>query len=479
MEKALEMAVLLTVIVFVLMLFFLVICHELGHFLASRKAGIVIEEFGIGLWWRIFAVKRGDTTYSVNLIPVGAFVRPVGEDDPSVEGGLASKGPLTRMAVYAAGPLVNIVLALVFITAFFMGVTTTQISGNQGVIVHSVAAGSVAEQAGLQAGDVIVTVDGAPMADLGDVGDAVNVDPQVPKSIVIQREGVKLPPVSVLPEYNQEHDRYVLGVSISSWLDTVTGVEAGSPLAGAVQPGDTVLQVDGEWVYDRESFSQALEAASSGEEEEFTLLMERIKEDGTLEDFEVKVAAGSVSGGALAGVGVQWVEGAALTEERRSPWEALGESWDFVIHLPSLIKESLPLVRDNPGSALVGPVGAAQLTVEVVKVGGMASVLFLGGFISISLALFNFLPIPPLDGGGILIAAIEGLRGGVRPFLDVLRRRGSVTAVIEGLRRGQRLPQQAVRFVYLVGTVLMVMLFVGVFYSDISRIISGEGFAGL
>ena len=472
------MAVVLTIVVFVLMLFFLVTCHELGHFLASRRAGIVVEEFGIGIPPRLFAIKRGDTTYSLNLIPVGAFVRPVGEDDPTVEGGLAGKGPLIRMAVYATGPLVNILLALVFITAFFMGVTTTQISGNQGVIVHSVAAGSVAEQAGLRAGDVIVTVDGAVMTDLGDVGDAVNVDPQVPKSIVIQREGVQLPPVSVLPEYNQERDRYVLGVSVSSWLDTVTMVEDGSPLAGTVRPGDTVLQVDGEWVYDRESFSQALEAASTGGEE-FTLLMERIKEDGTLEDFEVTVPPDTVSGGAVAGVSTQWVEGAALTEERRSAWEALGESWDFVIHLPSLVKESLPLVRDNPGSALVGPVGAAQLTVEVVKVGGMASVLFLGGFISISLALFNFLPIPPLDGGGILIALIEGLRGGARPFLDVLRRRGSMKAVIAGLRRGQRLPQRAVRFVYLVGTVLMVLLFVGVFYADISRIISGEGFAGL
>ncbi len=448
------MGVFLTVIVFVLMLFFLVTCHELGHFLASRRAGIVVEEFGFGFPPRLFAIKRGDTTYSVNLIPVGAFVRPVGEDDPTVEGGLAGKGPWIRMAVYAAGPLVNIVLALVFITAFFMGVTTTQIAGNQGVMVHSVTAGSVAEQAGIRAGDVIVTVDGALMTDLGDVGDAVNVDPEVAKAIVLQREGVELGPIPVLPQYNQERDRYVLGISVSSWLDTVTSVDAGSPLAEVIRPGDTVLQVDGEWVYDRASFSQALDEASSGGED-YTLLLERIKEDGTAEDVEVLVPAGSVSDGALVGVTAQWVEGASLTEERRSMWGAMTEAGDFVIHLPSLFMESLPLVRDNPGSAFVGPVGAAQLTVEVVKVGGMASVLFLGGFISISLALFNFLPIPPLDGGGMLIALIEGVRG------------------------GKRLPQKAVRFVYLVGTVLMVMLFVGVFYSDIARIISGEGFPGL
>ncbi len=472
------MGVLLTVIAFVLMLFFLVTCHELGHFLASRKAGVVIEEFGIGFPPRLFSFKRGGTTYSINLIPVGAFVRPVGEDDPTVEGGLAGKGPWVRIGVYAAGPLVNMALALVFITAFFMSVTTAEISGNRGVMVHSVAAGSVAEEAGVRAGDVIVTIDGALMSSVGDVGDAINIDPQVPKAVVIQRGGVELAPVPVLPQYIEDRSRYILGVSISTWLDTVTAVDAGSPLAGAMEPGDTVLQVNGEWVYDRQSFSGALIEASAGGED-LTLLVERVRGDGTRSETNVVAPAGAVTDGALAGVTIQWVEGASFTEERRSLWGGLSEAGSFIIHLPSLVKESLPLVRDNPGSAFVGPVGAAQLTVEVVKVGGMASILFLGGFISISLSLFNFLPIPPLDGGGMLIALIESLRGGARPFVHALRRRGSLKAVTEGLRRGHRLPRQSVRFVYFVGTALMLMLFVVVFYSDIARIIRGEDFTGL
>lgn len=477
------MTVFLTIIVFVAMLFFLITCHELGHFLASRRAGIVVEEFGLGLPPRLFAIKRGDTIYSVNLIPVGAFVRTTGEDDPAVEGGLAGKGPWIRMGVYAAGPLVNIVLAFVFITAFFMSVTTTHISGNRGVMVRSVTPGFVAEQAGIRAGDVIVTVDGALITGLGDVGDAVNVDPQVPKSIVIQRDGAEMPPVSVLPQYSDTQKKYVLGVSVSSWLDTITAVDAASPLAGAVEPGDTVLEVEGEWVYDRQSFSQALELAASGGED-FRLLVERIQADGSLDDFEVTAPSAAVSGGALAGVTMQWVDGASLTEERRSLWGAMSETGSFVIHLPSLVKESLPMLRDNPGSAFVGPVGAAQLAVEVVKMSGMASVLFLGGFISISLALFNFLPIPPLDGGGMLIALIEGLMGGFASLKLALAQRprsagGMARALSDGLRRGRRLPQQAVRLVYLAGTVLMVMLFVIVFYSDIVRIIRGEGFPGL
>jgi len=448
------MGVFLTIVIFVAILFFLVTCHELGHYLASRRAGIIVEEFGIGFPPRLFSVKRGQTIYSINLIPVGAFVRPTGEDDPTVEGGLASKGPWTRMGVYAAGPLVNVVLAFVFISAFYMGVVTTRVTDNQGIMVHSVAAGSAAEEAGIQAGDVIVQIDDTLVTRFGDISDALNADPGTAKSIVLQRDGVELELPPVQPQYDGDGNRYILGVSLVSWLDTVTAVDADSPVAGAIEPGDAILRVDGEWVYSRESFSEALDKASDGGEE-FDVLLERVKEDNTLEVKVVSLPASGVKGGVQVGVTTERVEGARLEKDRRTPWQAVWDAGDFVIHLPSLIKDSIPLIKQDPGSALIGPVGAAQLTVEVVKASGMTSVLFLGGFISISLALFNFLPVPPLDGGGMLIALIEGIRG------------------------GKRLPQKAVRYVYLVGMVLMLMLFVAVFYGDIARLIRGEGFPGL
>jgi len=448
------MGVFLTIVIFVAVLFFLVTCHELGHFLASRRAGIVVEEFGLGLPPRLFSIKRGPTIYSINLIPVGAFVRPIGEDDPTVEGGLAGKGPWTRMGVYAAGPLVNVVLAFLFISAFYMGVVTTRVTDNRGIMVHSVAAGSVAEQVGIQAGDVILQIDDTVVTEFGDIGDALNANPGTAKTVVLQRGGIELSPITVQPQYDEARDRYILGVSLSSWLDLVTSVDADSPVAKEIQPGDSILRVDREWVYSRESFSQALNEAADGGED-FDVVLERIKADGILEEKIVSLPSSSVSDGALAGVATEWVDGAKLEKDRRSPWQALRDAGDFVIHLPSLIKDSIPFIKQDPSSAFIGPVGAAQLTVEVVKVGGFANVLFLGGFISISLALFNFLPVPPLDGGGMAIA------------------------LIEGIRRGKRLPQKAVRFVYLAGTVLMIMLFVVVFYGDIARLIGGKGFPGL
>src|SRR4030042_4687692 len=106
------MSVAIALVGFIVALFVMMSSHELGHMVAAKRAGVVVEEFGIGFPPRLFSVKRGQTTYSINLIPVGAFVRPIGEDDPTVEGGLAGKGPWTRMGVYAAGPLVTVALAL-------------------------------------------------------------------------------------------------------------------------------------------------------------------------------------------------------------------------------------------------------------------------------------------------------------------------------------------------------------------------------
>jgi regulator of sigma E protease len=100
----------------------------------------------------------------------------------------------------------------------------------------------------------------------------------------------------------------------------------------------------------------------------------------------------------------------------------------------------------------VGPIGAGQLTVEVVRSSGLSNILFMGGIISLGLGIFNLFPIPPLDGGGMLVA------------------------LIEGFRRGKRLSPQKVRLAQYVGTVFLIALMVLVTFSDVYRLISGRGF---
>ncbi|PIU22843.1 MAG: RIP metalloprotease RseP, partial [Chloroflexi bacterium CG08_land_8_20_14_0_20_45_12] len=99
------MDIAIIIIIFIVCLFVMILVHELGHFVTAKRAGVKVEEFGIGFPPRLFGIKRGETVYSFNAIPAGAFVRLAGEDDPTVPRSLASKSPWTRLKVYAAGPL--------------------------------------------------------------------------------------------------------------------------------------------------------------------------------------------------------------------------------------------------------------------------------------------------------------------------------------------------------------------------------------
>ena len=451
------MGVALSIVLFIILLSFLAICHEVGHFVASRKVGVVVEEFGLGMGPRLFAKKRGVTTYSINLVPIGAFVRPVGEDDPAVEGGLAGKSPWARMLVYAAGPVMNLVLAFLLMAVFFMVVVTQSIVGNEGLMVQSVTDNSPAQIAGIQPADVIVQVGDTAIESSDNVQDAISKSGSAATTVVLQRSGEKIT-VTLTPTYDEKLKRYLMGVRLSGCLGMVSEVAADSPAAGQILPGDAILRVNGKLVYSRDNLTEALsKAADSGNS--FKVGLQRIvinkkgKEEPKSET--IMLDPGSLSQGAIVGVTTQWVEGASLQKSRRPVGQALHDTADFFVQIPSMIKESIPLMREDPSTAVVGPVGAGQLTVETVKLLGYTYVFYLGGMISLGVALFNFIPFPPLDGGGMAIA------------------------LIEGIRRGKRLPQKAVRATYYVGWALMIMLFVVVFYSDIARVISGKGFPGL
>jgi regulator of sigma E protease len=133
----------------------LIFFHELGHFLAARFHKITVEEFGIGYPPRMLTLfERNGTKYTLNWLPLGGFMRPSGEDDPTIPGGFASASKTARMAVLAAGPGANVLLA--FLVLVFMYMTGTPKPGAE---IGAVEPKSPADIAGLQEGDVILKVD--------------------------------------------------------------------------------------------------------------------------------------------------------------------------------------------------------------------------------------------------------------------------------------------------------------------------------
>jgi len=437
------MSIAVIIIICIVALFVAIYLHELGHFMAARRAGVKVEEFGIGMPPRLFGIKRGETIYSVNAIPVGAFVKAAGENDPTVPRGLAGKGPWTRLGIYVAGPLVNIFLAFILLSAF-LALPYSVIAGD-GLMVHSVAENSPAKEAGIEPGDMILEVEGQPVRRWGDMQEIVNsVEEETEITLRLLRNG-QVEEITLKPELDPKSQRRIIGVLLC-W-NMVSRVEQDSPAYEAgMRAGDTILSINEQGVYNDESMSIVLRSVEEGEGLKLVLLPNAETEE--TEEISL-IHDGSET---LPGVELRWVDGAHIEQERLPVWMAVYGGANFIVRMPVLIIEAIPLIIESPDMALVGPIGAVQLTVEVVHSSGVSNILFMASIISLGLGIFNLLPIPPLDGGGMLVAFIEGIR------------------------HGKRLSPQAMRLAYTIGTTFLIALMVLVTFSDIWRLISGGGF---
>ncbi|MFW6118196.1 MAG: RIP metalloprotease RseP [Chloroflexota bacterium] len=433
------MSVAVIVILFIAALFVAICLHELGHFVTAKRAGVKVEEFGIGLPPRLFGIKRGETIYSLNAIPVGAFVKAAGENDPTVPRSLAGKGPWTRLGIYAAGPLVNIFLAFVLLSAF-LGLPVSTIDSN-GLMVRGVVANSPAEEAGIEPGDIILEVDGQPVRRQGDIQDIVNSVEEGAEINLSLLRNEQEEERTLKPELDPESQLLKVGVWL--WWNMVSQVEEGSPAYEAgIRAGDAIHSVNGQLVYNEESMSSALRSIEESQEIDLVLLRE---------GETVSIALNNDGDKTLPGVEMQWVEGVHFEQERLPVWRAVYLGARDIIYMPVLIIEAIPQIIESPDMALVGPIGAGQLTVEIVRSSGFSSILFMASMISLGLAIFNFLPIPPLDGGGMLVAFIEGCR------------------------RGKRLAPRTVRLAYTIGTTFLIALVILITVMDIWRLPKGFG----
>ena len=433
------MSVAVIIILFIVALFMAICLHELGHFIVAKRAGVKVEEFGIGIPPRLFGIKRGETIYSVNAIPLGAFVKAAGENDPTVPRSLAGKRPWTRLGIYAAGPLVNIFLAFVLLSAF-LALPYPVIAGD-GLVVRAVAENSPAEEAGIEPGDIILEVEGQPVHRSGDVEDIVNsVEEGADITLLLLRNGQE-EEITLKPQLDPESQQRKIGVWL--WWNIVSKVGEGSPAYEAgIRPGDTIYSINGQRIYNDESMSSALRSVEEGEEINLVLLR-----DGET----VSLSLDNDGYETLHGVEMRWVEGAHMEQERLPVWRAVYLGARDIIYMPVLIIEAIPQIIESPDKALVGPIGAGQLTVEIVRSSGFSSMLFMASMISLGLGIFNLLPIPPLDGGGMLVAFIEGCR------------------------RGKRLSPRTMRLAYTIGTAFLIGLVILITVIDIWRLPKGFG----
>jgi regulator of sigma E protease len=235
-----------TIIQFIVVLGSMIVLHELGHFAACMLFGVPVEEFGFGFPPRITKLFtfRG-TEYTLNWIPLGGFVKPRGESQPEIEGGLAASKPLVRIGVYIAGPLMNILAA---IAIYAVIISQLGIPDGSVVQIGEVVVNSPASEAGLMVGDTVLSINGVE----ADSYDALrgeiyeNLGEEI--SIFVDRNG-ETSEVFLVPRENPPENEGAIGIMMSSPVQEVNWFQA-LPMATAAtgQHSLAVMKLPGQLI---------------------------------------------------------------------------------------------------------------------------------------------------------------------------------------------------------------------------------------
>ncbi|MFH1132733.1 MAG: RIP metalloprotease RseP [Pseudomonadota bacterium] len=212
-----------TIIIFIAVLSLLVFVHELGHFLVAKKMGMKVEEFGFGFPPRLFSIKKKETIYSINWIPLGGFVRIKGESGAFVEDSdsFASKKAWKRFLVLVAGVTMNLVLAAVLLSAGFMAGLPAIVEGelpvgarvsDEEIIVMSLVSESPASVAGVEIGDKLVSIDSLVFESTNEAREYIGANGDDGVEIVIERDDSEFYTYNLVSEDLSGFDVHGVGV---------------------------------------------------------------------------------------------------------------------------------------------------------------------------------------------------------------------------------------------------------------------------
>jgi regulator of sigma E protease len=428
-----------TLLAFLFVLGVLIFVHELGHFLAARLHGVRVLTFSLGFGPKILKVTRGDTEYCISAVPLGGYVKMAGENPEDPRSGqpdeFLSKTKWQRFQILFAGPAMNILLAVV-VTAFVLGIQGVRVPVyfDQPALIGSVVSGSPAEKAGLLRGDRIISVAGDTIATWKDLDIAIGIRrPNRDITVTVLRNAQPVA-LTVRPVADGKYQVSDIGV-LPDANPVITRVIAGDRAEQAgLKAGDIILSVNGERMATR---VQLIDVISHSGGKSIQLTVRRGEGEET-------VAATPEQRGARGWLGVE------LSEPTKSftpgPFEAVRLSVEHNIESSGIIFRTLAGLFTGETSVrqLQGPVGIAQLSGESAEE-GFITLLSLMAMLSINLGILNLMPVPVLDGGHILIMALEG----------IARRDFSM---------------QVKEKMLLAGFVVLMMLMVTVIYNDLTRI---------
>lgn len=374
----------------------IVFVHEFGHFAVAKAFGVKVLTFSIGFGKRLLGFQRGGTDYRISALPLGGYVRMGGEMPEEATGDpdeFVSKPRWQRILVYLAGPAANVVLAVVLIAGVFMSGHFAQGLQNLPPEVGFVAEGSAGEAAGLEPGDRILSVGGEPVETWDDFSFLVATSPEKPMELRVER-GDEIFETTLVPTKEERNEIGESGLGPELQLRLVAVLEGTPAEEAGLESGDRILTLDGEPVSRVETFVEKVEPRA-GEAIEI-----RVLRDGAERAFTV--VPEDVEGKGRVGVSIGYYQPLPLGE-------ALHASVLYNLDVVKKTGEVLAKLFQREVSAkstLSGPIEIARYSGEAAR-GGLKSLVFMIGFLSIAIGIMNLLPIPILDGGHITLLLVE------------------------------------------------------------------------
>ncbi len=407
--------------VFLIVIFFggSIFVHELGHFLAARRRGVKVARFSIGFGPRMFGWRGKDgVEYRVSWLPLGGYVLlPQLADMSSIEGeadfetkDLPPVSYATRIIVFAAGAVFNLIFAFVLATIIWLvgqPTTSDQATTQIGYVVNEMrnAADEVvpspAREAGLEVGDTILAIDGVKVDDWSELLQTLVTsagrtdDGRRTNVFTIERNG-QVQDLTIYPQIAGDDEVRKVGI-IAAYELIVQSVDPDSAAATlGLQAGDRILQLDDERILNIQTYADYLAAHHN---RAIAMHVQREGQDLTL----TLPARPDVE--QPAELGLRLMTDSKLVYP--TPWEQFSNH----VHMTFRTLGSLINPQSDIGiSKLSGPVGIIRVF-HLAAQADIRLVLWFTILVNINLAIFNLLPIPVLDGGHMLFATINRLRG--------------------------------------------------------------------
>ena len=427
-----------TLLSFLFVLGVLIFVHELGHFLVARRHGVRVITFSLGFGPKILKVVRGETEYCISVIPLGGYVKMAGEtpDDPrsGQPDEFLSKTKWQRFQILFAGPAMNILLAIALLAFVLSQGVRIKAYLEDPPVVAAVQGGSPAERAGVMSGDRIQSVAGREVANWEQLEIAIATrrpDREFPLTLLREGRPVTL---TVMPVAQGRYEVPDIGVLPDTHPYVLSVVSGDRAEQAGLKAADVILSINGKTIA---THAQLIEVISRNGGKPIEMRVRRGNEELTLKATPEQR-------------GNRGMLGFYLSDPYKSfkpgPLEALRLSVVRNFENSGLIFRTLGglFTGETSVRALQGPVGIAQLSGESAEE-GFISLLGLMAMLSINLGIINLMPVPVLDGGHIVIMALEG----------IARRDFSM---------------QVKEKMLLAGFVVLMMLMVTVIYNDLTRI---------